>query len=200
MTSPSAEERTRWRKAITARRTGAPGGNLCDELRCEHRELYTTFACESAALLSLLDALAQAEQIRDAYKLGEEVVFDRAIRAERARDEAREEVGRLREAKDGAYEERNRCVALIAAMGKYLGWRVGLSRTAIEGWDEEWHGIIYIDTPRGQISWHYHDSHAPFFGGLPPYTGTWDGHDTGEKYRRVAEVHAALDAEPRSEG
>lgn len=87
--------------------------------------------------------------------------------------------------KDGAYLERNRCVALIARMALASGWRAGIAHTAIEGWSDDWHGCVYIDLPTGQVSWHYHDSQAHLFADLPDYTGAWDGHDTPEKYRRV---------------
>jgi hypothetical protein len=97
----------------------------------------------------------------------------------------RAEVERLRETKDGAYLERNRCVALIARMALTLGLRAGLARTAIEGWSEDWHGCVYIDLPTGQCSWHFHDSQAHLFYGLPTYAGKWDGHTTPEKYGRV---------------
>jgi len=106
------------------------------------------------------------------------------------------ELAAERERKDGAYTERERCVALIAALAHSLGWKVGLGRTEIEGWSDDWNNITYIDLPTGQVSWHMHDSHLPFFNGLPQYDGTWDGHDTEEKYRRVAEqARAALAAE-----
>lgn len=88
--------------------------------------------------------------------------------------------------KDGAYLERNRCVALIARMAIAAGYTAGIARTAIEGWSEDWHGCVYVDLPTGQASWHYHDSQAHLFAGLPSYTGAWDGHNTPEKYRRVA--------------
>lgn len=101
---------------------------------------------------------------------------------------AERQVTDLTQRKDGAYEERNRCVALIARMALANGWQAGITRTAIEGWSEEWHGCVYIDLPSGQVSWHYHDSQAPLFAGLPPYEGEWDGHDTPEKYRRVDTV------------
>lgn len=97
----------------------------------------------------------------------------------------RAEVERLRETKDGAYLERNRCVALIARMALAMGLRAGLARTAIEGWSEDWHGCVYIDLPTGQCSWHFHDSQAHLFDGLPTYAGKWDGHTTPEKYGRV---------------
>lgn len=87
---------------------------------------------------------------------------------------------------DAVYEERNRCVALIARMAVSMRIKAGVTKTDIPGWDVEWHNCVYIDLPTGQISWHYHDKEAHLFDGLPVYCGTWDGHDTSEKYRRVA--------------
>ena len=89
-------------------------------------------------------------------------------------------------AKDGAYLERNKCVALIARMALAMGLKAGRAKTAIEGWSEDWHGCIYIDLPAGQASWHFHDSQLSLFIDLPQYAGAWDGHDTPEKYRRCA--------------
>lgn len=86
----------------------------------------------------------------------------------------------LEAAKDGAYLERNKLVALLATL-----YNSGLKRTAIEGWSEDWHGCVYIDFPWGQASWHYHDSHAHLFEGLPPYAGVWDGHSTEQKYAGI---------------
>ena len=83
--------------------------------------------------------------------------------------------------KDAAYLERNQVVAALATV-----FPAGVARTAIPGWSEDWHGVVYIDLPTGQVSWHYHDSQAHLFAHLPPYAGTWDGHDTEEKYRRLA--------------
>jgi len=101
------------------------------------------------------------------------------ITAERARADG------LEGAKDGAYLERNKCVALIARMAMALGYRAGTAKTAIEEWSEDWHGCVYIDLPAGQVSWHCHDSQSYLFDWLPPYCAEWDGHDTPEKYRRV---------------
>ncbi len=102
-----------------------------------------------------------------------------------AKSESAAEIAALKAQKDGAYLERNRCVALIAQMAIALGLKAGKARTAIEGWSDDWHGCIYIDLPAGQVSWHYHDSQAFLFDALPAYEGKWDGHDTEEKYRRV---------------
>lgn len=97
-------------------------------------------------------------------------------------DEAIEPLqGRL----DAAYLERNQVVAALARV-----FPAGIARTAIEGWSEDWHGCVYIDLPTGQVSWHYHDSQAHLFEGLPPYAKPWDGHGTPEKYRRLAAINA----------
>lgn len=92
-----------------------------------------------------------------------------------------EAVEDMRARKDAAYEERNKVVAALARL-----FPSGLKQTDIPGWDPEWHGAIYIDLPTGQVSWHYHVSQGHLFNGLPAYQGAWDGHDTPEKYRRLA--------------
>ena len=99
-----------------------------------------------------------------------------------------EEVERLREAKDGAYEERNHLVAAFARL-----FPSGVAKTDILGWDPEWHGCCYIDLPSGQISYHFHDSQAYLFEGLPAYGKAWDGHDKDEVHARLA--RAALQQE-----
>ncbi len=99
-----------------------------------------------------------------------------------------QEVQELRDKKDAAYLERNQCVALIARMAVAMGLPVAVTKTAIEGWSEDWHGCIFIGLPTGQVSWHFHDSQAHLFEGLPHREQAWDGHDTPEKYRRVAEA------------
>jgi hypothetical protein len=89
-------------------------------------------------------------------------------------------IEKLEAARDGAYTERNRLVAFLASIHPS-----GVKKTAIPGWDEAWHGCVYIDLPTGQASWHFHDSEAHLFAHLPPYDGEWDGHTTEEKYERL---------------
>lgn len=96
-------------------------------------------------------------------------------------DIARRAIAEEREAKDAAYKERNQLVALLSTC-----FPAGKAKTAIEGWDEAWHGCVYIDFPWGQASWHYHDSDAWMFEHLPQYLGEWDGHTTQEKYDAIA--------------
>lgn len=104
------------------------------------------------------------------------------------------EHGRCEKAKDGAYEERNRLVAALAAV--FPSYR---TRTAIEGWSEDWHGCIYVDLPTGQCSWHFHDSQAHLFTHVPERPCQWDGHTTEEKYRRVA-AFASSSPAPTGDG
>lgn len=91
--------------------------------------------------------------------------------------------GRHPDALDEAYTERNRLVALLARI-----YPSGIRKTAIKGWDPCWHNCVFVDTPQGQMSWHYHDRDADLFAGLPPYTKPWDGHSTPEKYERLAQL------------
>lgn len=97
------------------------------------------------------------------------------------------EVARLTKQKDGAYSERNQCVALLARMAVALGWKAGVGKHPVEdrAWEDDWRTIVFIDLPTGQASWHFHDSELHLLHGLPFYAGKWDGHSTDEKYRRV---------------
>ena len=111
-------------------------------------------------------------------------------RAIRERDEARRGAEELGRRKDATYLERNQVVALLARL-----FPSGIRRTDIVEWDEEWHGCVYIGLPTGQVSWHYHDSHAYLFAHLPPYDGEYDGHTTEEKYERVWQCREGDEAE-----
>lgn len=82
---------------------------------------------------------------------------------------------------DQAYAERNKLVAFLARC-----YPSGTRKTAIEGWDPQWNGCVFIDAPAGQMSWHYHEREAHLFARLPPYEKPWDGHTTPEKYERLA--------------
>lgn len=106
-------------------------------------------------------------------------------------------VDELSKQKDGAYSERNQCVALMARMALRIGWLAGTRRhpDLDVDWEDDWRTIVFINIPDiGQTSWHFHDSERGLLKGLPEYPTGWDGHDTPEKYRRVA---AALNPEGR---
>lgn len=86
-----------------------------------------------------------------------------------------------------AYLERNTLVAVLARI-----YPSGIKRTAIEGWDPEWHNCVYIDSPAGQLSWHYHDREILLFDTLPAYQGEWDGHTSEEKYNRIGRLFGVI--------
>jgi hypothetical protein len=109
--------------------------------------------------------------------------FAHQLEDERERLEQRAE--EMRAAKDQAYAERNELVAALARQ-----YPSGLRRTDIPSWGEHWHGCVYIDLPTGQISYHYHDSQAHLFAGLPPYTKEWDGHDKETVHDRLRALPA----------
>ena len=117
----------------------------------------------------------------ESWVVGSNRLIEMAPLAELER--VRGEVAAATASKNDAYRERNTIVAALARM-----FPSGIRRTDIPGWDAEWHGCVFIDTPQGQMSWHYHDSDAALFGDLPPYTKEWDGHSTPEKYARLARI------------
>lgn len=127
------------------------------------------------------EANAEAERLShvasESFRIG--------VEHQAAREAAEAKAARLEERKDDAYRERNQVVAALARL-----FPSGLARTDIPGWSSDWHGCVYIDLPTGQVSWHFHDSQADLFAGLPAYSGSWDGHDTDEKYRRLAALEA----------
>jgi hypothetical protein len=94
--------------------------------------------------------------------------------------EAADCIETLKQVRDHAYRERNTLVAFLSHI-----YPAGLKATAIAGWDEEWHGCVYIDLPTGQASWHYHNNEAHLFAHLPPYEKEWDGHSNEDKYERL---------------
>lgn len=75
------------------------------------------------------------------------------------------------------YAERNRHVWAAVGAAMSLGYPAGVQPDPVV---PEAPMCVYIELPTGQVSWH-----------VPMYPGQWDGHDTAEKYRRVA---AYLDA------
>jgi hypothetical protein len=88
---------------------------------------------------------------------------------------------RLKAALDDAYSERNRLIALLA-----LIYPSTQCRTAIDGWEPQWHNCVYIHLPdMSQLSWHYHDCEEHLFHHVPYVDTKWDGHTTEEKYARI---------------
>ena len=115
---------------------------------------------------------------------GNSLKQDEARRLARAAIEAHEAaLADSLAAKDQAYLERNHLVAAVARL-----YPSGIRETDIPGWSEDWHGCVYIDLPSGQISYHYHNSHAYLFAALPPFEGEWDGHDKDIVHERLVRI------------
>lgn len=149
----------------------------------------------------LTDRLASVEHAnevhRDSYLIELRNFFAEQAKAEIANEAlavlgetSMEALAKLREEKNAAYDERNRCVAALARMAMLLGWPCGLARHPDDdaSWDREWMTIVFIDFPTGQASWHVHDRDVPLFDGLTVYAREWDGHTTLEKYARLANL------------
>ena len=82
------------------------------------------------------------------------------------------------------YSERNKCVLVIAHMANDAGWRVTHRPDENEkGWN-----LVFIDTPAGQISWHFSDAELSGFAPFSVMDTKWDGHSSGEKYRRLLDA------------
>jgi len=109
-----------------------------------------------------------------------------------------QQVHTLTKEKDGAYEERNRVVALLARLYLDKGFRVLQTRTSIPGWNPEWERCVYIETPEGQLSWHFHDRDAHLFEHVPKVASVdWDGHTTELKYQRIEKICKGVEDEHR---
>ena len=49
--------------------------------------------------------------------------------------------------------------------------------------------LLFVDTPAGQMSWHIADDDLELFASVGKSTNpAWDGHTTGQKYERLAEL------------
>ena len=99
----------------------------------------------------------------------------------RCRDAA---VRETEEAKNQAYNERNRLVAYLASI--YPSCLERHPEEDVE-WEDDWRWIVFIHHSTGQLSWHIHDSELGLFDHVPRGFGhvKWDGHTTKEKYERL---------------
>lgn len=88
-------------------------------------------------------------------------------------------------AEAGVYRERAALVAYFAAI--YPSAIVHGADPENPGWP-----VIYVDSPKGQLSWHLSGGDLDLFPHVPVVEGdrapVWDGHSTAEKYERIAEL------------
>jgi hypothetical protein len=73
-----------------------------------------------------------------------------------------------------AYTERSYATAALARMALRAGLEAGTGLDDTPGMDE-FSTILYVDTPAGQVSWHYKDDDLWLLDGLPRYEKPWDG-------------------------
>lgn len=98
-----------------------------------------------------------------------------------------DELRRVEDQKDTAYRERNMCVLAIAHMAHDAGWGVAHRPDENEkGWN-----LLFIETPSGQISWHFSDRELAGFSPFSVRDTKWDGHSNEEKYRRLLSAVSA---------
>lgn len=78
------------------------------------------------------------------------------------------------------YARRNDLVWQALAQARDAGFPSGVG---FDPADQERPVVVYLELPTGQVSWHLPDDGRHH--NLPTYGGSWDGHTTQEKYRRV---------------
>lgn len=88
---------------------------------------------------------------------------------------------------DSVYLERNKLVAHLSKIyPSFLGKHEDTDKT----WDTNWMNIVYVQSPAGQLSWHFHKDLLPLFDHLSFKEGNhWDGHTTAEKYDRLLSIN-----------
>lgn len=73
------------------------------------------------------------------------------------------------------YSERTAAAVAMARFALACGYTAGVGKDDNQSWDDEWRVVLYVDTPRGQVSWHIAPEDQPLLVGLPKYEGEWDG-------------------------
>lgn len=78
---------------------------------------------------------------------------------------------------DDVYEQRNYLVVLAAHMANQrYNWNAGWDEDTDNDWDRGWRTVVYIDTPKGQLSFHMDPSTRHLAESvLPEYEDGWDG-------------------------
>ena len=108
--------------------------------------------------------------------------------AQKSLDEIGEMIRSLARSKNAAYSERNHLVAFISHLYPSHLCRHPQSDTT---WQDEWRWIVCIHSPKGQLTWHIHQSELKQFRHLKKAAEHWDGHTTPQKYARLSRINAA---------
>jgi hypothetical protein len=106
-----------------------------------------------------------------------------------------------RNERNAAFRERNQIVAALARlMAAVNPGSVHLVAPDPTAYPEDRQGkrrevirpLVCIHLPDGRnLTWHFSPEERPFFMGLPEAPADWDGHDTDEKYERLADLPVA---------
>jgi len=102
-------------------------------------------------------------------------------------------ITRLETEREAAYHDRDLVLALLARLAAASGWPVGTREDTSPAAEPRFRRVVYVETPAGQLSWHYAAEEAPLFATLPEHTKAWDGHTTPEKHARIAGVILEID-------
>lgn len=106
--------------------------------------------------------------------------------AEMAHAEAEKDVARAKAELEHVKAERDKAYGERADLVAYL--TANYPSVIDDTGDPDW-PIVFVSTPSGQMSWHIARSDLGAFRHVPHVeNATWDGHDTPEKYRRLAEL------------
>ena len=101
------------------------------------------------------------------------------------------EVEMLTTTRDAAYLDRNLVVALLARFCSTNQWPTWTAPA--DDAEPGFSRVVFIETPEGQISYHYPDELEPLFAPVPVRGNPYDGHSTEEKRERLKAVIHAFD-------
>lgn len=129
--------------------------------------------------------LAAVTAERDRLETGLEDAASEVIREARSRsaaradlEDARAQLAEVTAERNKAYRERAELVAFVVACYP----------SEIRDTAEDW-PVVFVDTPRGQLSWHLSRDDLDLFGHVPQMAASaeekWDGHTTEQKYDRL---------------
>lgn len=112
---------------------------------------------------------------------------------ERKLDEVRARLERLEAERDDAYHQRDLAVALLARLAMASRWSAGVRPHEGPALDARWKRVVFIETPEGQLSWHFPEEEAHLFDALPSHPKAWDGHTSDQKNARMERAIAQID-------
>lgn len=115
--------------------------------------------------------------------MNKETLEEKIIKSSTA--EIVELVRKLAISKNAAYTERNQLVGFIS---KIYPSHLAKHPASDTKWESDWRTIVCIHSPKGQLTWHIHDSERKYFFHLKEQPDHWDGHTTEEKYKRLKRI------------